>query len=133
MACSGITVISGLYVQASLANYQMVADAQTAQIIELLRPHTIKLVESSYGTVAIVAALPTPTGQKLPVRIALERKNGKLTAITDGGTYEDGVKTLTAWVASMASRGISISGVKFESHRHGNQPKLAYTEPIHAH
>ena len=64
----------------------------------------------------------------LPVNVAIER-DGKVTAITQSGTFEQGKQVLEALVVeALKARGVNLNDIKFEQHRHDHHaPRLAYS------
>ena len=116
MPCDGITVLNAL-------------TEQQEDVLTELRKIAVGREQQANGIVKMTIAMPTPNGI-LPVKVAVER-NGKITMITQQGTFEVGVQALKSWIALLGARGISLSGVKFETHRHDQQaPQLAYTTAV---
>ena len=134
MPCNGVTVVTAEVMQQRVLALGEGAADWTVAVLELLKEHVVRITRLHDGmTVAIQAMLPFGT-TKMPVRIALDRRMGKITAITDAGNYAEGLELLKEWIAMLSKNGVQVKdGFKAEMHRHGNQPKLAYTEPIYAH
>lgn len=118
MPCDGVAVMQ----------FQLDRQAEAKKdVLEVLRPYIVD-TKTINGVIKMAVALPMPNGQRMPVRIAIEA-SGRITAITTTGTFEVGKGTLEQWVKSLQAKGVSISGLSFEQHRHDHHaPQLAYTQ-----
>jgi len=113
MPCNGVAVMQ------ALARKEALAD-----VLELIKEFNIVAQEV---TAAGIVKISVIIGG-LPVNVAIER-DGKITAITQSGTFEEGKKVLEAMIVeALRLRGVNISDLKFEQHRHDHQaPRLAYS------
>lgn len=78
------------------------------------------------GDIAFMVGIPT-AGGILPVKIGISRA-GKVTMITQGGTFDGGKKALEDVILkALKERAV---GLRFETHRHaGVAPRLSYNIP----
>ena len=123
MPCNGVTVLK--------AQLQK-RDRQAQELIDLLNEARIPLVMEGTdveGVVRLVVHLPLHPGAFLPVRVAIE-PGGKVTAITQTGTFEQGKQVLTRFVQhTLQAQGVQLQGVQFEAHTHAQEaPQLAYSQ-----
>ena len=123
MPCNGVAVMT-----AQLRE----RDKEVERLINLLNEVCIPLSlegNDAQGITRLTVNIPLPQGGYLPVRVAIE-PGGKVTAITQTGTYEQGKEILTQLVATtLKAQGIRLEGVRFEAHTHeGEAPQLAYNQ-----
>ena len=121
--CDGIAVMIA----------QLVADQEFAatEIVELLRSYGLQ-AEPRKDAQGIIRMRVNLAG--LPVKVAIE-PGGKVTAVTQGGTFAQGKKALEKLVVqALKARGVKMGNVKFETHVHaqGRAPRLAYNAPLRA-
>ena len=119
MPCDGVSVLTAMLRD---------RDETVAELLKLIGPAVVQQPKTDKNRVIRMAlALPMHNGQLLPVKLAIE-PGGRITAITQSGTFEIGKDTLEKWLASLKAQGVNFEGIKFETHHHNhNAPKLAYT------
>ena len=118
MACHGVAVLQ--FELDLTAQKDAVADLEKT-LQPLIRQRT------QQGTkIILVLALG-----RLSARAAID-VTGKVTAITDNGTFIEGKAALQQFVVAAArAQGITISGERFETHRHDKAaPQQAYSTPL---
>ena len=73
--------------------------------------------------------VPLPGGRVFPIRMAIA-PGGRVTAITQTGTFEQGKAVLLHIIEkTLKTKGIQLENVRFESHVHqGVAPQLAYNQ-----
>lgn len=117
MPCDGVVVL-----QFSLEKQ----NEAVREVLEALGPYVVQR-QTDKGIVKLAVALPLPQGGTMPVKIAVA-PGGRITAITQTGTFEVGKEVLQRWLAQLKASGVKTTGVKFESHRHDHHaPQLAYS------
>jgi hypothetical protein len=115
MPCDGITVL--------MATVEEVEEA-----IKTIGVFSAPWYAEANGTVKMDIVIPLPGGGVMPAKVAIE-ENGKITAITQSGTYEIGVEALKQMILALQTSGVSIDDINFESHSHEmHAPQMAYSQ-----
>ena len=114
MPCNGIAVMNAI-------------TDQQEEILDEIRKLMVGKEQRTRGVIKLNIVVPMAGGGVMPVKVAIE-KNGKITAITQKGTFEVGVDVLKKWIASLNAKGVKLDVNSFEPHHHDHHaPQLAYT------
>lgn len=123
MPCDGVAVMTAQLKE---------RDQEVERLMDLLNETRIPISiegDDARGVTRFTVSIPLPQGGYLPVRVAVE-PGGKVTAITQTGTFEQGKEILTQLIATaLQAKNIQLDNVRFEAHTHeGNAPQLAYNQ-----
>ena len=114
MPCNGIAVMNAI-------------TDQQEEILDEIRKLMVGEEQRTRGVIKLNIVVPMAGGGVMPVKVAIEQ-NGKITAITQKGTFEVGVDVLKKWIASLNAKGVKLDVNSFETHHHDHHaPQLAYT------
>ena len=121
MPCNGIAVLN--------FRLQQQAEQATNELTALVRPFLKgEPKKDQRGITRMDILMPMPDGSLMPAKVAIDQL-GRVTLITQAGTFEQGKELLLKWLKSLRSQQVSFSGEKFETHRHDNiAPLLAYNQ-----